>query len=304
VILSDVDGPRRYVSPAAERVLGWRPEELVGRRAIEFVHPEDVQGVLASQAAMRAGASEDTVCYRHRRPDNSWLWVEVCVRKYAKGDGPGQYVVVLRDATERKAAERALTEALAHTQQMAATDGLTGLANRRQFDHAAQQEWWRCAREHLPLSVLLLDADRFKQFNDCYGHVAGDACLRAIAAQLETAARRPGDLPARYGGEEFVLLMPNTDQFGALRVAERLCGLVRDLRLPHAGNGAEGIMTVSIGGATAIPGDPADGLDGVERLLSAADTAMYQAKDDGRNRVAVAFPGALTSNWVLSGREK
>jgi diguanylate cyclase (GGDEF)-like protein/PAS domain S-box-containing protein len=293
VILSDVDGPRRYVSPAAERVLGWRPEELVGRRAIEFVHPEDVQGVLDSHAAMRAGASEDTVCYRLRRPDNSWLWVEACVRKYADGGGPGQYVVVLRDATERKAAERALTEALADTQQMAATDGLTGLANRRQFDHAAKQEWWRCAREYLPLSVLLLDADRFKQFNDRYGHVAGDACLRAVATQLEMAARRPGDLPARYGGEEFVLLMPNTDQFGAQRVAERLCELVRDLRLPHAGNDAAGIVTVSIGVATAMPGDPAYGVDGIECLLSAADTALYRAKDAGRNRVAVAFRGAL-----------
>jgi diguanylate cyclase (GGDEF)-like protein/PAS domain S-box-containing protein len=293
VVLSDVDGPRQYVSPAAERVLGWRPEELVGRRAIEFVHPEDVPGVLESHAAMRAGANEDTVCYRLRRPDNSWLWVEACARKYAKDDGPGQYVVVLRDATARKDAERTLTEALAHTQQMAATDGLTGLANRRQFDHTADQEWLRCARENLPLSVLLLDADRFKQFNDRYGHAAGDACLRAVAAQLDTAARRPGDLPARYGGEEFVLLMPNTDHFGALSVAERVCQLVRDLRLPHAGNETEGVMTVSIGVATAMPGDPVSGLDSIETLLSAADAALYQAKSDGRNRVVVAARGTM-----------
>jgi diguanylate cyclase (GGDEF)-like protein/PAS domain S-box-containing protein len=301
VVLSDVDGPRHYVSPAAKRVLGWCPEDLIGRRDIEFVHPEDVQSVLDSHAAMQAGASEGTACYRFRRPDNSWLWVEARARKYVEREGPDKYVVVLRDATARKAAEQLLVEALAHTERMAATDGLTGLANRRQFDHAADQEWWRCAREYLPLSVLLLDADRFKQFNDRYGHVAGDACLRAIAATLEPAARRPGDLPARYGGEEFALLMPNTDPFGALGVAERLCELIRDLRLPHEGNDVEGIMTVSIGVATAMPGDPASGFAGIGCLLSAADTALYQAKHAGRNRVAVA---ARWPTPQLGAREK
>jgi diguanylate cyclase (GGDEF)-like protein/PAS domain S-box-containing protein len=288
VVLSDVDGPRQYVSPAAERVLGWRPEELVGRRGIELVHPEDLSIVREAEAAMRAGASDGTACYRFRRPDNSWLWVEARARKYPKADGPGQLVVVLRDATARKAAEQKLKEALAHTERMAATDGLTGLANRRQFDDAADREWWRCAREHLPLSVLLLDADRFKQFNDRYGHLAGDACLRAIAGQLDTVARRPGDLPARYGGEEFVLLMPNTDRFGALGVAERLCELVSTLRIPHADNNAGGIVTVSVGVATAIPGDGASGFDSAQSLLSAADAALYQAKGGGRNRVVVA----------------
>jgi diguanylate cyclase (GGDEF)-like protein/PAS domain S-box-containing protein len=292
VILSDLDGPRRYVSPAAERVLGWRPADLVGRRAIELVHPEDLPTVHEAEAAMRAGASEGTACYRLRRPDNSWLWVEARARKYPKADGPGQLVVVLRDATARKAAEQAVMEALAQTERMAATDGLTGLANRRQFDHAADREWWRCAREHMPLSVLLLDADRFKQFNDRYGHPAGDACLRAIAAQLETAARRPGDLPARYGGEEFVLLMPDTDQFGALGVAERLCELVRKLRIPHADNDAEGIVTVSVGIATSLQGDRTPSFDGAEALLSAADAALYRAKSGGRNRVVVAAPGS------------
>jgi diguanylate cyclase (GGDEF)-like protein/PAS domain S-box-containing protein len=292
VVLSDVDGPRLYVSPAAERVLGWRPEEMVGRRGIELVHPEDLPMVHEAEAVMRAGASEGTACYRLRRPDNSWLWVEARARKYPTADGPDQLVVVLRDATARKAAEQALVEALANTERMAATDGLTGLANRRQFDHAADREWWRCAREHLPLSVLLLDADRFKQFNDRYGHLAGDACLRAIAAQLDTAARRPGDLPARYGGEEFALLMPNTDQFGALGVAERLCELVRELRIPHADNTAEGIVTISVGVATCIPEDPGAGVDGQESLLSAADAALYQAKSGGRNRVAVAARGS------------
>jgi diguanylate cyclase (GGDEF)-like protein/PAS domain S-box-containing protein len=288
VVLSDVGGPRRYVSPAAERVLGWRPEDLVGRRGIDLVHPEDVPAVHEAEAAMRAGASEGTACYRLRRPDDSWLWVEARARKYRTADGPDQLVVVLRDATARKAAEQALVEALAHTARMAATDELTGLANRRQFDNAAYREWWRCAREHLPLSVLLLDADCFKQFNDRYGHPAGDACLRAIAGQLDTVARRPGDLPARYGGEEFVLLMPGTDRFGALGVAERLCELVRALCIPHPDNDSGGIVTVSVGVATAIPGDGASGFDGAQSLVSAADAALYQAKRGGRNRVAVA----------------
>jgi diguanylate cyclase (GGDEF)-like protein len=173
-------------------------------------------------------------------------------------------------------------------ERLAATDGLTGLANRRHFDGVADREWRRCRRERQPLSVLLLDADHFKHFNDRYGHLAGDGCLRAIAGQLAAAARRPGDLAARYGGEEFLLLMPQTDRDGALRMGDRVRELVLDLAIAHEGSPGPGVVTVSIGGATAWPKDSESGPTSVSALLDAADAALYQAKSGGRNQVVIA----------------
>jgi diguanylate cyclase (GGDEF)-like protein/PAS domain S-box-containing protein len=297
VILVDFDGVRRYVSPAVERLLGWRPEEMAGTTALlgntpqEFIHPEDQQVYLDARAALRKnGANEMSVCFRHLRRDGSWLWVDcrARLRISADGSGPTGVVVAMRDATDRKAVEIKLKDALEQMERMAATDGLTGLANRRHFDGVAEQEWRRCARQHQPLSVLMLDADHFKLFNDRYGHLAGDRCLVSIASQLAAAARRPGDLAARYGGEEFLLLMPHTDRAGALAVAERVRKLVLDLAIAHEATPAPSLVTVSIGVSTAWPREPVSGPSSVSILLAAADAALYQAKSGGRNRVVIA----------------
>lgn len=287
VALSDLEGIRRYVSPAAERVLGWRAEDMVGRAAMEFVHPDDQQTLREANKTLLTGSGQSSACYRHLRPDGSWLWVDGHARLRTRADdkAPKDYVVVLRDATERKAAEQKLLDALDRMERMAATDGLTGLSNRRHLDEVADREWRRCTRDRLPLSALLLDADRFKLFNDRYGHLAGDDCLRAIAAQLDAVAQRPGDLAARYGGEEFAVLMPATELAGATAVAEHLCELVEDQRIVHDGNEAKGVVTVSIGVATAWPAEPRGGITSVHALLSAADAALYRAKSGGRNRV-------------------
>jgi diguanylate cyclase (GGDEF)-like protein/PAS domain S-box-containing protein len=297
IMLIGLDGIRRYVSPAVERLLGWRPEEMVGSAALlgsapqEFVHPDE-QGVLTeARTALQSGrVGEYSVCFRHLRRDGSWLWVDsrARARTSARAPGPTGIVVALRDATDRKTAELKLNEALEQMERMAATDGLTGLANRRRFDRVADEEWRRCGREDRPLSLLLLDADHFKLFNDRYGHLAGDGCLRVIGSQLSAAARRPGDLAARYGGEEFLLLLPQTDRAGALCVAEVVHKLVLDLAIAHEGNPGPGVVTVSIGVATAWPRDPGSGPKNVSALLAAADTALYQAKSGGRNRVVIA----------------
>jgi diguanylate cyclase (GGDEF)-like protein/PAS domain S-box-containing protein len=287
IALSDLHGVRSYVSPAAERVLGWRPDQMVGRGAMEFAHPADQHVLRNALAAMQGGESERSWCIRHLRPDGSWLWVEAHARVLARedADAPNRYVAVLRDATATKAGERKLRDALAVMEQLAATDELTGLANRRLFGDAVTREWGRCARYGHPLSVLLLDADRFKDFNDRYGHLAGDECLRAIASQLSDAGRRTWDLAARYGGEEFVLLLPNTDHEGALQVARRVGELVKNLAIIHDGNTGHGVVTVSVGVATALPGSPASAFASVSAMLSAADAALYRAKNEGRNRV-------------------
>jgi diguanylate cyclase (GGDEF)-like protein/PAS domain S-box-containing protein len=290
VVLSDLDGTRRYISPATERVLGWPAEAMLGRNALEFIHPDDRHVLKEANEALLAGSGQSSATYRFRRPDGSWLWVDghARLRTGGAGEAPTDYVVVLRDATERKSAELKLLFALERMEQMAATDGLTGLSNRRHLDVAAEREWQRCARDRVPLSVLLIDADHFKRYNDRYGHLAGDSCLRAVAAQVAAVGQRPGDIAARYGGEEFVLLLPSTDGDGARRVALRLCALVQGLALKHEGNPDTAVVTVSIGAALAWPAERNSGLGDPAALLAAADVALYQAKRAGRNRVVMS----------------
>ena len=290
IALSDIDGTRQYVSPAAERVLGWRPEVLTGRNISDFVHPDDLPVVRSAIGALQSGVPETSIHFRHRRPDGDWIWLGARSRLNAKtrDGGPASYVVVLRDATQTKEDERKLKEALERAERLAATDELTDLANRRRLHDVAEQEWRRCARENAPLSVLLLDADHFKLFNDRYGHPAGDQCLREIATQLKAVARRSGDLAARYGGEEFMLLLPNASHGGALLLGGRLCKNVREQAIRHEGNAELGVMTVSVGVATAQPGDPAGAFASLNALFAAADAALYRAKHNGRNRVCSA----------------
>ncbi len=194
-----------------------------------------------------------------------------------------------RELLRRIEAERALTAAAERLSVMAATDGLTGLANRRQFDTTLNQEWRRASRNRTPISLLLLDADFFKAYNDRYGHQRGDEVLRGVAACIRTALLRPVDIGARYGGEEFAVLLPDTDAAGASTIAERIRCAVTDLEIPHAASPTEW-ATVSIGVSTAHPrhGQQA-GL-----LVEEADRALYEAKRSGRNRVCVAghFTGA------------
>ena len=297
IILIGLEGIRQYVSPAVERMLGWRPEDMVGSTAVlgssplDFVHPEDQRVFRDSFTDLKTNIDgECSVSFRHLCRDGSWLWVDSRARLSMSADGgrPAGIVVALRDATERKAVEIKLNEALEQMERMAGTDGLTALANRRNFDVVADKEWRRCDREGQPLSVLLLDVDHFKLFNDRYGHLAGDDCLRAIASELAAASRRPGDLPARYGGEEFLILMPNTNPDGAARLAERIRELVLNLAIAHEGAPDPSVVTVSIGTATAWPRDPRDGPGSVSALLAAADAALYQAKSRGRNQVVVS----------------
>jgi diguanylate cyclase (GGDEF)-like protein len=169
---------------------------------------------------------------------------------------------------------------------LATEDGLTGLANRRCFDERLLEEWNRACREKTPLSLLLIDVDQFKIYNDELGHPAGDACLRAVARVLAAQAHRASDLAARYGGEEFALLLPNTDAAGCARIGEGVRRALREACIPHPLNLPSGRVTVSLGGAICRPGN--DRSTGRTALVEAADRALYAAKDGGRDRLVMS----------------
>ncbi len=167
--------------------------------------------------------------------------------------------------------------------QYSMEDGLTGLANRRRLDEVLESEWHRARRERQPLALVILDIDHFKAFNDFYGHQAGDDCLCKVATSLRKNVRRAGDLVARYGGEEFLAVLPNTDERGALEVAEAMRLSVMHLNLRHKGSPNTRQITVSAGVAATVPGKGATA--GVADLVASADRALYRAKHDGRNAV-------------------
>lgn len=167
-------------------------------------------------------------------------------------------------------------------------DGLTGIINRRHFDESLQAEWRRSQREGLPLALLMIDIDHFKLFNDRYGHQAGDACLKSVAAALRQRLGRPYDVVARYGGEEFVCMLPNCDLSGAETIAEELRAAVEALCIAHECSPTAAAVTISIGAAAAIPSTAS----GPEVLLADADAALYVAKHNGRNQVRLATASA------------
>ena len=180
----------------------------------------------------------------------------------------------------RRRAEEDLLQSNAELQVLAHTDRLTGVANRNQLDHQLAMEWQRHRREQKPIALLMIDADHFKAYNDCFGHLAGDRCLIRIAEVVKRTCSRPGDLLARFGGEEFVLLLPNTDCPGAITVAERVQEALEHQAIPHPKAVVAGRVSVSIGIATQIP----DTYNTPQDLLASADAALYRAKAGGRNR--------------------
>ncbi|HUX43350.1 MAG TPA: diguanylate cyclase [Terracidiphilus sp.] len=285
ILLTDFHGGRGYVSPAAEKMGGWKPEEMLRARSLELVHPEDRAKVSAVLSSMKSGMEAAMVECRMRRRDNSYLWVEANLKMVADPvtGQPSGILNMMRDISERKAAEAELREAYRTLETLAITDPLTRLANRRHFDTCLTQEWRRGMRERAPLSLLLIDVDLFKAYNDTYGHLHGDNCLKQLAESAQNVVTRPGDLVARFGGEEFAIVLPGTSNSGAMALAEKLCEALRRLRMPHASN-PEGCVTISVGCATTIPrlGQHA------VTLIQQADDALYAAKNRGRNRVCSA----------------
>ena len=189
----------------------------------------------------------------------------------------GERIEILELRTQR------LDQANQDLLRLSYLDSLTGIANRRHLEEALDLEWRRACRVGTPLSLIMIDADFFKAFNDSYGHQRGDDCLKLLASSLRNVLNRPGDMVARYGGEEFMIVLPGTDEQGAAKMAEAMRGGVEAMEIMHEGSHANEVVTISLG---VVTGYPTKGLSSSE-LIAAADEALYQAKEGGRNRVAI-----------------
>jgi diguanylate cyclase (GGDEF)-like protein/PAS domain S-box-containing protein len=281
VTRSTLDGERVYVSPSVKAVLGWSPQEMKGD-ARGLIHPEDRPAVDELLETLKSGRDSEIFTYRSKCKSGGYVWLEAqvqVVRDTVTGE-PLELITTQMDISERKETEVELQKAYDNLERLAAMDGLTGLANRRIFDETLEAEWRRAQREESTLSMLMLDVDYFKSFNDALGHVAGDETLRQIAGALREVVHRPGDLAARYGGEEFVVLLPVTDSEGAMHIARKVAIAISRLGMEHVASPA-GYVTASIGVTSFAPGPDAESSD----LVEAADRAMYSAKRKGRNRI-------------------
>jgi diguanylate cyclase (GGDEF)-like protein/PAS domain S-box-containing protein len=280
IVLTDLGGDRQYVSPAVTEVLGWLPQELLHNDYRQIVHPEDMENMEKALENCREGRPTNVVVYRALQKDGTYLWVEASLRLYLDPvtAEPAGFVNVVRDISRRKAAEDALNQAFRLAENLASVDSLTGIANRRVLDDTLEFQWRRAARTGAPIALLMFDVDHFKQYNDIYGHLEGDECLRRIVAAVRVVVHRSSDLLARYGGEEFVVVLPDTAIDGAVLIAEQIRQAVEHCGIPHVGSDHR-VVTISVGCAA----QRAENQDSSSGLLGAADSALYRAKSAGRN---------------------
>jgi diguanylate cyclase (GGDEF)-like protein len=197
------------------------------------------------------------------------------------------------DMLEQRVSDRTLELRESNSQLaiLSVTDDLTGLANRRRFDKALDIEFARVRRSEAMLSLIMIDIDHFKSYNDNYGHVAGDACLQRVAALIASRVNRAPDLAARYGGEEFAIIMPETDARGARLMAEKIRSGIVDLQIPHAFSPTSDVVTVSLGVVTVETLQ----MESPKDVINLADEELYRAKANGRNQVSVNLVARQTS---------
>ncbi|MCR8631074.1 diguanylate cyclase [Paenibacillus radicis (ex Xue et al. 2023)] len=276
-----VDGTFLYASPASAALLGYEPDELIGRNVLELVHPEEYDMFANWEQNNAIDLNQQFSSYRIRRKDGTYIWFETTSRSISDSKRHNKEVVaVSRDITTRKQAEHELLVSNEMLQKISTIDALTGVANRRGFDECFHKEWRHGLRFSSPLSIILLDIDYFKRYNDTYGHLEGDLCLKRVANSLKKSVKRPNDFIARYGGEEFVIVLPATDLQGANIVANQMRAHIESLQIPNIRSEPALCITISLGVATVVPSAEMN----PSELFIRADKALYQAKHEGRNR--------------------
>ena len=296
LMIIEANGRIQYANPACDRYLGYGPGELAGVRLDSLLAPSVAQEYLDIFSRSLAGAAASPPFARDCRGAR-----EVLIRQRdgilramdftltpMLADQP-LFVALLHDITHHKQSETAL-------QRAALADPLTKIPNRRHFDSFLEKEWQRAVRSGQPLSLIVLDVDHFKGYNDSLGHAAGDACLQQVAMALQSHALRATDIAARYGGEEFVLLFGETGFEAAATLGETIRAHIESLHIPNPGSTTSEWVTASLGVATIVPTQ----LDDLKSFFVAADRAMYAVKDAGRNGVRAVRTGSAHLEPALS----
>jgi diguanylate cyclase (GGDEF)-like protein/PAS domain S-box-containing protein len=272
-----------YVGPQIEQLLGWSQASWVTVNDwAERIHAEDRQKTVDFCVSQSQQGVDHEADYRALTSEGDYVWIRDVVHVVRRPDGSVDSLVgFMFDISERKKAEDKIVQLQKELEALSYQDSLTSLANRRMFDTLFEVEWAKARALGHPLSLVLVDVDFFKRYNDHYGHVQGDECLRRVAAVLDAAASRTRDLCARFGGEEFVLVLPETNEAAAQSVAERCRKLLAREEIPHAWSDVGAAVTVSIGVGTIVPGAH----DAPERFIELVDQRLYRAKASGRDRI-------------------
>lgn len=272
-----------YVGPQIEALLGWTPESWASVDDwAARMHPEDRAWVVDFCVAQSQSGTDHEADYRALTKDGQYVWIRDVVHVARNAAGEVEALIgFMFDISERKKTEEQLLKMQKELEELSFKDGLTGVANRRMFDSIMEIEWANARRNGQPLSLVIFDIDFFKQYNDHYGHIQGDECLKRVATVLASSAARARDFFARLGGEEFVLVLPETDAQAAQVVANRCRNLIFKEQIPHAQSSLGDYLTVSMGVGTIIPGVQDQALSFVEQV----DKRLYLAKQRGRNAI-------------------
>jgi diguanylate cyclase (GGDEF)-like protein/PAS domain S-box-containing protein len=272
----EIDKNKRiiYANPSALRFFSIPAETMLGSYVSRIFQTDSDESFLSFIGSAASGGGS---AGRHFRISVRSRIFDVSVVPF--NHGQDTQVIVMEDITDREKVEKKLLEANNKLEVLARVDGLTNVYNRRHFDEMLHKEWGRLRREKSELALLLCDIDYFKDFNDTYGHLEGDRCLKEVAQEINDALRRPSDMAARYGGDEFVIILPVTMLEGALHLAEEIRARVNQLRIRHGKSPVAGHVTVTIGASSGIPDDALT----EDKFIWMADKSLYEAKMKGRN---------------------
>ncbi len=285
IISQSLEGIIATWNSGAQRLYGYTKEEVAGRYISLLVPPDhsDETPVIIS----RIVNGQCVESYETVRMKKDGTLIDVSLTMSPIKDASGKITgasAIYHDITERKQAEELLWRS-------STLDSLTGISNRRAFDVSLDDEWKRAQRGEYKISLMMIDVDQFKRYNDTYGHLKGDESLRQVAKTLKRDAQRHGDIAARFGGEEFAVIFSMQEEQKAIRFATKICMDVEALKIPHETSGISDYLTVSIGVASIIPTRDTTMID----LVKSADDALYKAKEEGRNRIV--FASYINDSW-------
>lgn len=278
----NLKGNITYVSLSSQTLLNYMPSELINKNIYDFINEEDKEKLNIALLTAKQSSNQSTTTYRIMKKSGQYVWFETTLKCIKDNVGnPLEVICVSRDITLRKKIESNLIIANRKFKNLTYIDGLTEISNRRFFDETVKKYYKKALISSNFISLIIIDVDFFKEYNDTYGHIEGDKCLKTIANTLNITVRKNSDIVTRFGGEEFAVILPDTDESGAIHVAVKLKNKIEELKIVNKNSKVNDYITISLGINTIIPSSQ----NGYESFIKNADKALYMAKKKGRNRI-------------------